>query len=170
VIFHFFFAMTVFAVLLKLWLTRDRGISARRIVRVSLLYLLCIQWGFGAAYISVPHIIFPDQIAEFIGWAPGSPFQRELGFASLGTSILGILCIWLRGWFWLGPIVSRSIFLLGAGYIHIEDILVKGNLSPGNAGPVLFYDIVIPFLAVGLFIAYARHEELGSDTPTQTDG
>jgi hypothetical protein len=76
-------------------------------------------------------------------------------------SILGILCIWLRGWFWLAPIIARSVFSLGAGYVHIVDILAHDNLSPGNAGPVLFYDIAVPFLAVGLFIAYARHEGLG---------
>jgi len=160
VIFHFYFAVTVFGAALNLWLTRHRGISSRRIVRISLLYLLCVQWGFGAAQLSIWHILFPDRIAEYIGWGPGSPFQLELGFASLGISILGILCIWLRGWFWLAPVVSRSVFLLGAGYVHVVDILAHDNLSPGNAGPVLFYDIAVPFLAVGLFIAYARQEGL----------
>jgi hypothetical protein len=155
-IFHFYFAVTVLGAILSLWLTRDRGISSRRIVRISLLYLLCVQWGFGSAFTAIPHIVSPDVIAEYIGWEPGSPFQLELGFASLGTSILGILCIWLRGWFWLAPIVSRSVFSLGAGYVHIVDILEHGNLSPGNTGPILFYDIAIPFLAVGLFITYAR--------------
>lgn len=155
-IFHFYFAVTVLGAILSLWLTRDRGISSRRIVRISLLYLLCVQWGFGSAFTAIPHIVFPDVIAEYIGWEPGSPFQLELGFASLGTSILGILCIWLRGWFWLAPIVSRSVFSLGAGYVHIINILEHGNMSPGNAGPILFYDIAIPFLAVGLFITYAR--------------
>ncbi len=155
-IFHFYFAVTVVGAILHLWLTRGKGVSSQRIVRVALLYLLCVQWGFGAALIAIPHIVVPDLVAGYIGWEPGSPFQLELGFASLGTAILGILCIWLRGWFWLAPIVSRSVFLLGAGYVHILDILEHGNLSPGNAGPVLFYDLVIPFLAVGLFITYAR--------------
>jgi len=161
VIFHFYFAASVLGAVLHLWLTRRKGLSSRRIVRVSLLYLLCVQWGFGAAHTAIPHIVIPDQIAEYIGWEPGSPFQLELGFASLGTSILGILCIWLRGWFWLAPIIARSVFSLGAGYVHIVDILAHANLSPGNAGPVLIYDIAVPFLAVGLFIAYARHEGLG---------
>jgi hypothetical protein len=155
-IFHFYFALTLLGAALHLWLTRGGGVSSRQIVRVSLLYLLCIQWGFGAAHIAIPHIVFPDLIAGYIGWEPGSPFQLELGFAALGTSILGILCIWIRGWFWLAPVVSRSVFLLGAGYVHIADILEHGNLAAGNAGPVLFYDIAIPFLVVGLFIAYAR--------------
>jgi hypothetical protein len=170
VIFHFYFAVTVLGAALNLWLTRHRGLSSRRIIRISLLYLLCVQWGFGAAFTSIPHILFPDQIAEYIGWQSGSPFQLELGFASLGTSLLGILSIWLRGWFWLAPVLSRSVFLLGAAYVHIADILTHGNMSPGNAGPVLFYDIVIPFLAIGLFIAYARQEGLVASASGDAQG
>lgn len=166
-IFHFFFAVTVLGAVLNLWLTRHRGISSRRIIRISLLYLLCVQWGFGAALTSIPHILYPDQVAEYIGWEPGSPFQLELGFASLGTSLLGILSIWLRGWFWLAPVLSRSVFLLGAAYVHIVDIVANGNMSPGNAGPILFYDIVVPFAAIGLFIAYARQEGLVASSPAQ---
>jgi hypothetical protein len=164
VIFHFYFAVTVLGAILNLWMTRHRGLSPRRIVRVSLLYLLCVQWGFGAAFNAIPHILFPDQIAEFIGWESGSPFQLELGFASLGISILGILSIWLRGWFWLAPVVSWSVFSLGAAYVHVADILTHGNMSPGNAGPILFYDIVVPFIAVSLFVAYARQGGLTAST------
>ena len=169
-IFHFYFAVTVLCAVLNLWLTRHRGLSSRRIIRISLLYLLCVQWGFGAAFTSIPHILFPDQVAEYIGWQPGSPFQLELGFASLGTSLLGILSIWLRGWFWLAPVLSRSVFLLGAAYVHIADIVAHGNMSPGNAGPILFYDIVVPFAAIGLFIAYARQEGLLASSPGEARG
>ena len=155
-IFHLTFAVAVFGAAFHLWRERGQGLPASRVVEVCLLYILCVKWGFGGALISIPHIVTPDLIADSIGWAPGSPFQVELGFASLGTSILGILCIWFRGWFWLAPIVSRSVFLLGAAYVHLQDILAHGNLAPGNAGPVLFYDIVVPILAVGLFVAYSR--------------
>ena len=154
--FHIIFAASILGALLHLWSTRSAGLSSRRIVRVSLLYLICIQWGFGAALMSIGHIVAPDQVAGFIGWEPGSPFQVELGFASLGTSLLGILSIWFRGSFWLAPIVARSVFLLGAAYVHIEDILVHDNLSAGNAGPVLFYDIAVPVLAIGLLVTYWR--------------
>ena len=155
-IFHIIFAASILAAVIQLWSGRSAGLSSRRVVRVSLYYLLCIQWGFGASSTSLGHIFFPDQIAEFIGWDAGSPFQVELGFASLGTSLLGILCIWFRGWFWLAPIVAKSVFLLGAAYVHVEDIVAHGNLSPGNAGPIFFYDIAVPILAVGLFVTYWR--------------
>jgi hypothetical protein len=155
-IFHVIFATFILSSVVTLWRTRNRGFSPVRIVSVVLLNLLVVQWGYGGVLISIPHIVAPDSIAASIGWETGSPFQLELGFASLGTAILGILCLWLRGWFWLAPIVSRSVFLLGAAYVHIADILATGNLAPGNAGPILFYDIGVPLLAIGLFIAHVR--------------
>ena len=155
-IFHVIFILSFVAAGIHLFVYRDRGLTRARVVEALLLYLLCVQWGFGAALTSIPHILTPDPIAEMIGWETGSPFQLELGFASLGTSMLGILSIWFRGWFWLAPIVSRSVFLLGAAGIHIQDIVENGNLSPGSAGPVLFYDIAVPILTAALFADYIR--------------
>ena len=155
-IFHVIFAATLVAIIGHLWRRRGAGHSVKRVVRVSLLHLLSIQWGFGAAITALPHIVAPDWVAGFIGWEPGSPFQVELGFASLGMSFLGILCIWFRGWFWLAPVVSNSVFLLGAAYVHIIDIIEHENLAEGNAGPILFYDIAIPLIACGLLVAHVR--------------
>lgn len=169
-IFHVIFTTTVLAVLVHLWRIRSAGLTLARVVRVSLLHLLSIQWGFGAAWIALPHIVFPDQVAGFIGWAPGSPFQVELGFATLGMSCLGILSIWLRGWFWLAPVVSWSVFSLGATYVHVEDILAHGNLSPGNAGAILFYDAFVPLLAIALLVVHFRNGGLESTERTARSG
>ncbi len=155
-IFHVIFAATLVGILVHLWVSRSTGQSASRVVEVSLLYLLSVQWGFGAAITAIPHIVVPDQVAGFIGWEPGSPFQVELGFGSLGTSLVGILCIWFRGWFWLAPVVAGSVFGLGAAYVHIIDIIQRENLAAGNAGAVLFYDIAIPVIACGLLVAHVR--------------
>ncbi len=130
--------------------------TRKRVVEVLLLYFLCVQWGFGAILTAVPHIIVPDTIAGYIGWTPGSPFQVELGFASLGLGVLGVLCIWLRGTFWLAPAIGRSIFLYGAAYVHLRDIAAHGNLSPGNAGVPLLFDLVIPTIVLGLLVAHVR--------------
>jgi len=112
---------------------------------------------------AIPHIVAPDTIAGYIGWVPGSPFQLELGFASLGIAILGILSMWFRGKFWIAPVVAQSTFLLGAAYVHIQDILVNTNLAPGNAGPILFYDIVVPVIACGLLFAHHRFGAMKND-------
>ncbi len=130
--------------------------TRERVVEVLLLYFLCVQWGFGAIVTAVPHIVVPDTIAGYIGWAPGSPFQVEMGFASLGLGVLGVLCIWFRGTFWLAPAIGRSIFLYGAAYVHLRDIVAHGNWSPGNAGLPLVFDLVIPTVVLGLLVAHVR--------------
>jgi hypothetical protein len=130
--------------------------TRQRVVEVLLLYFLCVQWGFGAVLTALPHIITPDIVAGYIGWAPGSPFQLELGFASLGLGVLGVLCIWLRGTFWLAPAIGRSIFLYGAAWVHLRDIAAHGNLSPGNAGAPLVFDVLIPTIVLALLVAHIR--------------
>ena len=156
-IFHFVFSTTVLTILIHLTVTRRQGFSADRVFEVCLLYLLTIQWGFGGMLMALPHILVPDIVAGYIGWPEGSPFQVELGFASLGISALGALCFWLRGTFWLAPVIAQSTFLLGAAYVHILDAQTTGNLNPGNVGPVLFYDIAMPAMGIGLLIAHYRN-------------
>ena len=46
-IFHLIFAGTIVAILRHLWIRRAGGLTADRIIEVSLYYLLCIQWGVG---------------------------------------------------------------------------------------------------------------------------
>ncbi len=58
------------------------------------------------------------------------------------------------GGVWVAPVIAHSTFLLGAAYVHIQDILINDNLNPGNAGPILFYDIAIPMLACSLLFAH----------------
>ena len=157
-IFHFILAATIICILATLIATRAQGFAPPRVVAVCLLCLLTIQWGLGGILVALPHILMPDRIADFIGWAAGSPFQVELGFASLGISLLGVLCFWLRGTFWIAPVVAQSTFLLGAAFVHIQDALLHDNFSPGNAGAVLFYDIALPLIACMLLIAHRRLE------------
>ncbi|GAB4137577.1 DUF6790 family protein [Thermopirellula anaerolimosa] len=155
-IFIIIFLVTVVGAGAHLYIFQSVPRTKERIVEVFLLYFLCVEWGFGAVVTSIPHILIPDRIANYIGWQTGSPFQIELGFASLGIAILGILSIWLRGWFWVAPAISHSVFLFGAAFVHIREIIGRGNFNPGNAGPILFFDIAVPLLVLGLLLAHIR--------------
>lgn len=155
-IFIIIFLVTVVGAIAHLYIFQSVPRTKERIVEVFLLYFLCVEWGFGAVVTSIPHILIPDRIANYIGWQTGSPFQIELGFASFGIAILGILSIWLRGWFWVAPAISHSVFLFGAAFVHIREIIGRGNFNPGNAGPILFFDIGVPLLVLGLLLVHIR--------------
>lgn len=97
------------------------------------------------------HFFTPDQVAEGIGWPKGNPFQTEIAFTNLSYGILGILAIWLQGDFWLATIIGKAIFVWGAGYVHIIDLKKSKNISPLNAGPVLYFDLLLPLIYFGLY-------------------
>ena len=54
----------------------------------------------------------------------------------------------------MATVIAASIFLLGAGYIHITNILQTGNLAPGNAGFSLIVDMLIPIVLICLLVGY----------------
>lgn len=97
------------------------------------------------------HVFFSDKIAESIGWPKGNLFQKELGFAELGYIILGILCNYFRGNFWLASIIAFSSLFLGAAIIHIIEMILKKNFKPNNA-IVVIPDLLIPATLIILSI------------------
>lgn len=121
-----------------------------------LLSLLVISVGIASLIGFIGHIFFADRVAIDIGWATGSPFQQEVGFANLAIGILGITCIWLRGKYWVATVIAATIFLWGAAYGHIMDIIVHSNYASGNAGGALYNDLLVPLIAIALLIAYMR--------------
>lgn len=53
-------------------------------------YFLLFSIFLSLTYNFVMHVFFGDMAARFIGWAQ-SPFQAEVGFASLGFAVVGLL-------------------------------------------------------------------------------
>ncbi len=89
------------------------------------------------------HVFFGEMAARFIGWAD-SPFQLEVGFASLGFGLVGLLA-W-KGSYGLrvGAVVGPAMFTLGAAGGHVYQMIAAHNFSPGNVGAVLPMDIITP--------------------------
>ena len=106
-------------------------------IEATLSYFILCSIAHSHLYNFVVHVFFGDMAARFIGWAD-SPFQREVGYASLGFAVLGFLAF--RGSFDLriATVVGPACFLLGAAGGHILEILRTGNLAPGNAGVILY--------------------------------
>ena len=133
--------------------------SKHDIYKTLLWYFIVVVIGFGSIWGFVGHMFLSDSVASSIGWATGSPFQIELAFYHLGIGIAGLMCIWYRDSLWAGVVIIKSVFLYGAAYVHIKDMVVHNNYSPSNTGAVLIGDIIFPSILLLLLVLYSKHKE-----------
>jgi hypothetical protein len=122
-----------------------RPLKAGSVVRMVLSYFILFTISISYLHNFVVHIVFHESTARFIGW-PDSPFQAEVGFASLGFALVGLLAF--RGSFDMrvAAIVGPSCFLLGAAVTHALDMTRTQNFAPGNAGVIFYTDILLPLI------------------------
>src|ERR687884_518538 len=71
-------------------LRAPRPWTAPTVVEALLSYFILFSIALGYLYNFVVHVFFGEMAARFIGWAD-SPFQTEVGFASLGFAVVGFL-------------------------------------------------------------------------------
>ncbi len=128
---------------------RPRPWPQAAIAEALLSYFVLFSVGVSFLYNFVMHVFFGETAARFIGWAD-SPFQAEVGYASLGFSLLGFLAFRGSRDLRLAAILGVSPFLWGAAVGHIRDLVATGNTAPGNAGVILYTDILIPLIGFAL--------------------
>ena len=136
--------------LLRTW----KPLTAPVVVEALFACFLLFSIGFSFFYNFVMHTFFSAMTAHFIGWAD-SPFQAEVGFASLGFAVVGFLAF--RGSFdlRLAAVVGPAMFLLGAAGGHLYQMIAAGNFAPGNAGVIFYTDILIPL--IGFALLWLQH-------------
>lgn len=139
---------------LSRWFVLDRALRYVFIFPLGLLGL----WAF------VGHVMFPLRAAAAIGWPP-SPFQFEVGYASLGIGLASLYAAFTTFYARVAVAIAASCFLVGAGIGHVHDIMAYGNLAPGNAGPILLADFLTPVVVLTLLIASARRSKTQSRSP-----
>jgi hypothetical protein len=105
--------------------------------------------GFSYFYNFVFHVFFGELAARYIGWAV-RPFQAEVGYASLGFAAIGLLAFKGNCMVRVAAILGPTMFLWGAAIGHIRDIVATGNMAPGNAGVMLYSDILLPLVGFAL--------------------
>lgn len=98
----------------------------------------------GCMYIGsfVMHTFFAKRTAANIGWQTNG-FQYEIGFASLGMGIAGIIAGASVPAAWLPVAVAGSVFLILAGANHVRLMLKEHNMHAGNT-VILLYDFGLP--------------------------
>jgi hypothetical protein len=124
------------------------------VIEALFFYFLMFSIGFGFLHNFVLHTFFGEMAARFIGWSD-SPFRAEVGFASLGFSAVGFLACWRSFDLRLAAVVGPALFLLGAAGGHIYQIAKTGNFAPGNAGVILYTDVLIP--VIGFVLLWLQH-------------
>jgi hypothetical protein len=130
-------------------------------------YFILFSIALGYFYNFVLHVFFGEMTARFIGWAD-SPFQTEVGFASLGFAIVGFLAF--RGSFdmRMAAVVGPACFLLGAAGTHLVQMVRTHNFAPGNAGVIFYTDIVLPL--IGLTLLWLEHRYSRYRSPPRSVG
>lgn len=76
-----------------------------------------------------------------------------MGLGDLAYGIPGVMADNYGQGFWLATIIAASVFLLGAAVGPVRQLISAHNFSPGNAGPILFTDVLMPVVAI---VTYAR--------------
>jgi hypothetical protein len=124
-------------------------------------YHLLFAIGINNVINFVFHVFLGDIAAKFIGWE-NSPFQAEVGFASLGVGIAGVIAFKASLPFRFATLIPPWAFSLGAAGGHIYQMIVAHNFSPGNVGLVLPIDILMPIVGfVFLWLSY-KHPHPGT--------
>ena len=142
-------------------LNRPKPLRINTVAEAFFSYYLLFTIGINNLVNFVFHVFVGDMAAKFIGWE-NSPFQAEVGFASLGVGIAGVIAFKASLPFRFATLIPPSAFSLGAGGGHIYQMLVAHNFSPGNVGLVLPSNFLIPITGfVFLWLSY-KHPKPGT--------
>ncbi len=133
---------------------KPRPWGKKIVVEALFSYFLLFTIGLSYIYNFVCHVFFAETVAAFIGWA-NSPFQLEVGFASLGFGVVGLIAFRSRLGFRTAAIIGPAFFAWGAAGGHVYQMISAHNFAPGNAGLVFWTDIFLPVF--GLILLYQQY-------------
>ena len=134
----------------------EAPVDAATIVEKLISWHVFFAVGVSNLYNFVCHVFFGKMAAAFIGWAD-SPFQFEVGMASLGFAAVAFVAAFRSFDLRLAAIVGPSLFLLGAAAGHIYQMVTEHNFAPGNAGIIFYTDIIIPLVGFVLLALQNRY-------------
>ncbi|MCW8409871.1 hypothetical protein OQJ13_12905 [Legionella sp. PATHC035] len=152
-----FFILGLVGALLE-WLFRARPKKKAKVIEIIFSWYLLFNIGLAFLFNFIMHVFLGDFTAQFIGW-PQSPFQTEVGFASLGIAVNGIISFRGSIAFRAATIIVPALFLWGAAGVHLYQMIVAHNFEPGNAGSVFWTDIFMPVIAFLLLWMQYRNPE-----------
>src|ERR671931_1848392 len=155
---NYFFTLLIIG-LVAAWISllrKPRPAKINTVAEEFVSYYMLFPIGISNLINFVFHVFLGDVAAKFIGWE-NSPFQAEVGFASLGVGIAGVLAYKASLPFRVATFIPPAAFSLGAAGGHIYQMIAAHNFSPGNVGLVLPSDIIIPIIGFILLWFSYKH-------------
>lgn len=146
----FFAVLSLVAASLHLALSSKRRSTGSTVAATYLIYLLFFFVGVMGLLTAYAHVFRPIQTSASIGWET-SPYEYEVGMADLTVGVLGILCVWIRGNFWLATAIANFVWLEGDAIGHIREMTLRNNHAVNNSGIFLYTEIITPLMI--LFLA-----------------
>src|SRR5271170_3751776 len=128
-----FAILAVVAASIHLAFSSDSRNSKSAVAKTYLLYLLFIYVGLMGLLTAYAHVFRPLETSASIGWVT-SPYEYEVGMADFTMGVLGVLCLWFRGNFWLATAIANAVWLLGDAIGHIREMTLHGNHARNNSG------------------------------------
>ena len=135
-------------------LGKPKPLTMPVVVEALFSYFLLFSIGFSLFYNFVLHSFLGEMTAGFIGWQD-SPFQAEVGFASLGYAVVGLLAFKRSFDLRLAAVIGPALFLVCAGIGHVRQIVIAHNNAPGNSGVILYMDFLVPL--IGFVLLWLQH-------------
>jgi hypothetical protein len=112
---------------------------------------ILLSMGVEGLWAGLTHVLFPETAAHFIGWQT-SPFQFEIGIADISLGVVALLAYWRPLAFKAAVVTFSFVFYIGLAIGHIRQVVLTGDMSPGNVGLLLALTIIKPLLLVALLI------------------
>ncbi len=149
-----FLAIALFCALISL-INKPKPLEKRIVIEALFSYYLLVGMGLSYIYNFVCHVFFQEMSAAFIGWA-NSPFQLEVGFASLGFGVVALIAFRASLGFRAAAAIGPAMFSWGAAGGHIYQMVKAHNFAPGNAGIIFWGDILFPL--IGFWLLYQQYK------------
>lgn len=150
-------ALTILAPLgaaIYLWRRPDPRTRERKL-EVYLLWWFALALGVASVLTGFVHVFDGQDTAEQIGFTRGDGgFQFENAMADVAVGVCSLLCLKIRGTFWVAALVFSSILYYGDAVGHVYQWLHNDNTEPGNVGIPLFLDFLVPAVATALYLGY----------------
>jgi hypothetical protein len=122
-------------------------------------YFILFSIGISYSWNAVVHSVFGEFTARVIGWGP-EPVPAGGGVREPGLRTGRVPGVPRRRdlLLKLAAVLGVTPFLWGAAGVHIYEIVVHGNYAAGNAGAILWTDLLLPMF--GLAAVWAHHRTL----------